>query len=252
MNDMNKTAFTLLLILLMSMVRLQAFAEWVTSTKVQVDSLYYYLDDDSLQAQVTSVPNGKYAGDIVIPVEFTYEGKVYRVTSIGNAAFATCFVLTSISIPNSVTSIGKAAFSFCNSLYDVTIPASVTSIGASAFYYSNWLTTVTALNPVPVTIPESVFTNQSDVTLYVPKGSKTAYQSADYWKDFKEIIEIDETGIDSINHSPITINYSAGAYINIIYIKYLICIFPSLIFVKNNVLTPKLYSVFLYLFPDYF
>jgi hypothetical protein len=165
MNDMNKTAFTLLLILLMSMVRLQAFAEWDTSTKVQVDSLYYYLDDDSLQAQVTSVPNGKYAGDIVIPVEFTYEGKVYRVTSIG-----------------------KAAFSFCNSLYDVTIPASVTSIGASAFYYSNWLTTVTALNPVPVTIPESVFTNQSDVTLYVPKGSKTAYQSADYWKDFKEII----------------------------------------------------------------
>ena len=143
MNDMNKTAFTLLLILLMSMVRLQAFAEWDTSTKVQVDSLYYYLDDDSLQAQVTSVPNGKYAGDIVIPVEFTYEGKVYRVTSIGNAAFATCFVLTSISIPNSVTSI---------------------------------------------TIPESVFTNQSDVTLYVPKGSKTAYQSADYWKDFKEII----------------------------------------------------------------
>ena len=165
MNDMNKTAFTLLLILLMSMVRLQAFAEWDTSTKVQVDSLYYYLDDDSLQAQVTSVPNGKYAGDIVIPVEFTYEGKVYRVTSIGNAAFVTCFVLTSISIPNSVT-----------------------SIGASAFYYSNWLTTVTALNPVPVTIPESVFTNQSDVTLYVPKGSKTAYQSADYWKDFKEII----------------------------------------------------------------
>ena len=143
MNDMNKTAFTLLLILLMSMVRLQAFAEWDTSTKVQVDSLYYYLDDDSLQAQVTSVPNGKYAGDIVIPVEFTYEGKVYRVTSIGNAAFVTCFVLTSISIPNSVTSI---------------------------------------------TIPESVFTNQSDVTLYVPKGSKTAYQSADYWKDFKEII----------------------------------------------------------------
>ena len=142
MNDMNKTAFTLLLILLMSMVRLQAFAEWDTSTKVQVDSLYYYLDDDSLQAQVTSVPNGKYAGDIVIPVEFTYEGMVYRVTSIG----------------------------------------------ASAFYYSNWLTTVTALNPVPVTIPESVFTNQSDVTLYVPKGSKTAYQSADYWKDFKEII----------------------------------------------------------------
>ena len=32
----------------------------------------------------------------------------------------------------------------------------------------------------------------------MPKGSKDAYLAADYWKEFKEIIEIDVTGIDQI------------------------------------------------------
>lgn len=34
--------------------------------------------------------------------------------------------------------------------------------------------------------------------LYVPKGSKDAYQAADYWKEFKDIIEIDTVGINQI------------------------------------------------------
>jgi hypothetical protein len=29
--------------------------------------------------------------------------------------------------------------------------------------------------------------------LYVPTGSKSAYQAANYWKEFKEIIEINQT-----------------------------------------------------------
>ena len=40
--------------------------------------------------------------------------------------------------------------------------------------------------------------NRKNATLYVPLGSKEAYQAADYWKDFKEIVEIDITGIDQI------------------------------------------------------
>lgn len=31
--------------------------------------------------------------------------------------------------------------------------------------------------------------NPANATLYVPKGSKAAYEAADYWKDFKEIVE---------------------------------------------------------------
>ena len=69
------------------------------------------------------------------------------VTSIGKAAFQSCYSLTSITIPNSVTSIGASAFYACTGLTSITIPNSVTSIGNEAFG---------ALNLTSVTIPNSV------------------------------------------------------------------------------------------------
>ena len=44
---MKQFKLTLVLTVLMSMVGLQAFADWNTSTKVQVNGLYYYLDNDN-------------------------------------------------------------------------------------------------------------------------------------------------------------------------------------------------------------
>ena len=87
--------------------------------------------------------------------------------------------------------IGEYAFFFCTHLTSVAIPNSVTSIGNSAFSKCSGLTSVTVLNPIPVIISEDVFSNRINVTLYVPKGSKEAYLAADYWKEFKEIVEID-------------------------------------------------------------
>ena len=55
------------------------------------------------------------------------------VTSIGNYAFAYCYNLTNINIPDSVTSIGDFALACCESLTSITIPDSVTSIGDYAF-----------------------------------------------------------------------------------------------------------------------
>ena len=154
------------------------------------------------------------------------------VTSIGNCAFEDCPNLASIVvesgnpnydsrndcnaiietasntliagckntiIPNNVTCIGSYAFYGCSGLTSVTIPESVTSIGDEAFEECNSLTSVTALNPTPVAITNYVFSNRKNATLYVPKGSKSAYKAADFWGQFKEIIEIEVTGIDQIN-----------------------------------------------------
>ena len=144
---MKQFKLTLVLTILMSMAGLQAFAAWNTSTKVQVDGLYYYLDNDNLQAQVTSKPSGKYTGKIEIPFDFIYKGEAYTVTSIGQSAFSECLYLTSITIPESVTSIGRSAFWACDGLTSIIIPNSVTSIGEEAFYGSG-LTSVTIGNSV--------------------------------------------------------------------------------------------------------
>jgi len=66
----------------------------------------------------------------------------------------------------------------------------VTSIGDAAFYDCTE-TSVTVKNPNPVSISSDVFSNSANATLYVPTGSKAAYEAADYWKEFKEIVEIE-------------------------------------------------------------
>ena len=70
------------------------------------------------------------------------------VTSIVTNAFAHCYRLTSIEIPDSVTSIGYYAFEGCSSLTSVVIPDSVTIIGDGAFYYCRSL--------MSIVIPDSV------------------------------------------------------------------------------------------------
>ena len=112
------------------------------------------------------------------------------VTSIGNYAFYFCSGLTSVTIPNSVTSIGGSAFWLCSSLTSVTIPNSVTSIGYGAFSYCDCLTSVIVENEIPLQIEPYTFSNRANATLYVPTGCKAAYEAADYWNEFKEIVEM--------------------------------------------------------------
>ena len=78
---------------------------------------------------------------IKIPSNVESNGQTYTVTSIGNSAFANCYI-TSVDIPDSVTSIGYGAFSMCRSLTSVDIPDGVTSIGNYAFSWCSVLTSV--------------------------------------------------------------------------------------------------------------
>ena len=66
----------------------------------------------------------------------------------------------------------------------------MTSIENYAFSCSS-LISVIANNKTPVSIESGTFSNRKKSTLYVPYGSKAAYEVADYWKEFKEIIELE-------------------------------------------------------------
>ena len=112
------------------------------------------------------------------------------VTSIGNYAFYYCTALTSITLSEGVTSIGNYAFSNCDALTSITLPESLTSIGNSAFYYCDSLTSITSKNTTPPTIGSSntFYDVDKSIPVYVPKSSVDAYKSAEYWKDFTNIV----------------------------------------------------------------
>jgi len=115
------------------------------------------------------------------------------ITDIGNMMFYECYDLTNVNIPNSVISIGSGAFMYCTSLTSVAIPNSVTSIGQSAFQGCS-LNQVTCLARIPPIIESSCFMSSTynNAVLYVPKGTLHDYQQAYEWKNFKNIVEIDE------------------------------------------------------------
>jgi len=94
-----------------------------------------------------------------------------------------------MDIPETVTTIESNAFSWCISLSTITLPASVSAIGVEAFCDCYVLNSVRCYMETPPSITENVFTHRPKATLYVPAGSKAAYEAADYWKEFMEIKE---------------------------------------------------------------
>ena len=65
------------------------------------------------------------------------------------------------------------------------------------------------LNKTPLTL-SSVYFSKYTATLYVPQGSRAAYQAAKVWKNFTNIVEFDPTSIEDIEDSP-TFEITAGA-----------------------------------------
>lgn len=113
-----------------------------------------------------------------------------NVVTIGAKAFHSNSFITSIELPNSVTSIQNDVFNGCTALTEIIIPSGVTDIGSNAFKGCTNLASVTSLATTPPVAGTDAFNKiNADATLYVPKGSKSAYESALGWDLFTNIVE---------------------------------------------------------------
>lgn len=129
---------------------------------------------------------GSYITAIDIPEE---------VTTIEKRAFSSCN-LNTVSFPSTLTSIGDEAFSRCKNLTTVILPASLTTIGSDAFESCQNLRDVYNLASVPQTLDSDYSFSTGykeglvyDATLHVLIGCKSAYQAANVWKNFSNILE---------------------------------------------------------------
>lgn len=198
-----------------------SFFQSAHSTELWVNGVEYTLYTGSLNAEVTDCLWNK-QGEVTIlsSVVSTY---TYSVTSISSEAFMSCGYITGVVIPEGITEIGVRAFKYCSDLVSVSLPSTLTTFGAEAFrgctditeisipegitelpmYLFNTCTslvTVYCYNADPPTVGDSALgaVPTERATLYVPIGSKVLYEVADGWKDFATIIEIDYTGVESV------------------------------------------------------
>lgn len=112
------------------------------------------------------------------------------ITKIGFDAFKNCKSLTTLTIPRNVTTIDLMAFDTCENLEIIYLPHQLSYLGEGAFFYCSKLIEVHIANPIPPEIDRNAldYSNVPNCTLYVPKGSKAAYENSG-WKQFKTIIE---------------------------------------------------------------
>ena len=108
---------------------------------------------------------------------------------LGDYCFSCCREWTSFVIPSSVTTIKTWAFSFCTGLTSITIPSSVKSIEMYAFYGCSALTSITSYITNVFVTGVNAFGDCKDATLYVPEGTKSAYQMRSDWASITKIEE---------------------------------------------------------------
>lgn len=102
-----------------------------------------------------------------------------------------------------VTDLPYCGLDRCQNLTTISLPAGLRSIDKGFLSNCRNLRTIYAYMPDPEALiyGDNFYYESRDWTLYVPKGTKNAYQNSE-WRYCKEIIEMETSGIDSVILNP--------------------------------------------------
>ncbi len=141
----------------------------------------YEVNSDGETCTVIGI--GKFDGtELVIPDYI----RQYKVTAIGEKAFADCTGLTKLVIPETTETIGTRAFYGCTGLTEFTIPASVKSIGNQIFYKAENLTKVTYNSSYSSSM--NVILNTTSITTVVFSGKRVPDHILDGCTNVTEVV----------------------------------------------------------------
>lgn len=166
---------------------------------------------DLSEAIITASAEAYFSGN---NIDYKTENNVFP--SYFFAETYSCGRISSIVLPQSITKIGRNAFFPCANLINIVIPSKVTKIDMQAFQYCRNLKTITLENPTPAAITSTTFgdVNKSECILYVPAGTKSLYKGADYWNEFKNILEVGEKQEDQVYKVTVNIGDGGTVYYN--------------------------------------
>lgn len=121
-----------------------------------------------------------------------------QVTRIEHDAFSTCPKLSEVIFSEGLQSIGKGAFAHC-AINTLVLPSTLAELDTDCFYNAvRGDIYCKAIVPPACSEDANPFFGLYDHTLYVPVGTKAAYQAANEWHDFKNIVEHDMSGLDAV------------------------------------------------------
>ena len=131
------------------------------------------------------------------------------ITAMGRAALLNHWELTNLDLPENITYIGFNSVSNATNVTTVRLRGQITDIRYANFTGYNNLKDFYIYATTPPAIQRNVFiiddyaysTEIDQVTLHVPAASVDAYAAANVWKEFAEIVAIEDEYADI---SPIT------------------------------------------------
>lgn len=165
-----------------------ALVTMYASAYFKVGDLYYQPDEqaDDGTCWVRDSPYyGGYDGltDITIPGRVTYNGKEYRVTSIGNEAFKDVTTLQRVRLGWGVEEISPYAFSGCTGLKYVYLPSSLKNIYNYAFKGCSSMTQMGIAAPTPPTLSSYALSGMKVCDIFTAiQTDVSAYNAVAAWK----------------------------------------------------------------------